>query len=126
VRLCYIGYSSQKFTARIQALNNVLGQMEEDNITKLALIKKEDKVEPEWMLDWGIPVESLTLSALNGDHPQRHFIILKPERKHWVPAGSQHMITTHERWNINQLNKSYFHVDTTQPYLIKVYDEYIR
>ncbi|WP_276132899.1 hypothetical protein [Polluticoccus soli] len=125
VRLAYIGVSSQKFTNRVGALNKVLQQMHRDNLTKLALLKDEDHVEPIWMLDWGIPVESIMLSALNGDPVQRQFIILKPGEGNRVEVDTKHLVTT-DIWRIDQLNQFYFHFDTTQPYLIKSYKDYIR
>lgn len=125
IRLAYIGVSSQKFTNRVGALNKLLQHMQRDNIAKLALLKDEDRVDPIWMLDWGVPVESIMLSALNGDTVQRHFIILKPGEEERVAVGARHFVTT-DIWRIDQLNQFYYHFDTTQPYLIKPYKDYIR
>lgn len=125
VRLAYIGVSSQKFTNRVGAINKVLQQMQRDNITKIALLKDEDRVEPVWMLDWGVPVESIMLSALNDDSIQRTFIILKPGEENRVAVDASQLVTT-DIWRIDQLNQFYYHFDTTQPYLIKPYKDYIR
>jgi hypothetical protein len=124
-RLNAIRRSSEHFTNRVTVINTILQQMKRDGIEKLALIKDEDRVEWTWMLDWGIPVESIMASALSNDTVLRQFIILKPNEGQRIAIRLNQFVTT-ELWNYSDVNDFYFHLGAPQLYIVKPYKEYVR
>jgi hypothetical protein len=119
VRLCYIVVASGEFSDRLTAINRTLFWMQRNNISKQVLLKEGDKIDPLWMLEWGMPAETFLASALNGDKPQRQFLILHKDQAWEIPAGNKEMIMTGHNVQASGLNTFYFTVDTTQPYSVK-------
>ena len=73
---------------------------------------------------WGAPVESLFISALNGEHPQRTFIFMKSEEIKATDTTARNIfLGCFERRNVAQINTHYFELDTTSTYKVMSYGE---
>jgi hypothetical protein len=116
VRLGYIGYASQKFTARKDWLMAKLQTMREENITK-GVIYENEQINNLLLMNWGVPVESMVASALAKDKPQLTFIVGSPET---ITARMVHhprqMISCFDTLTSKMLDPRYFQFDTTTLY----------
>lgn len=80
IRLVYISVSSEKFATHYNFVESVLLQMKAKNINKLGIVSTKEQ-EKRYMLLWGMPDESMLLSALHGDEPQRTFTFVDTNDK---------------------------------------------
>ncbi len=126
VRIQRIHTSSYLFTSRYRFLNDVVFRMEQRGINKLALIRKTDLTDQRFMLDWGVPAESLLASALLGQNPQKTLYISNAETiLSQVPHDRATFITTHDVWRYENMNRQYFRIDTASKYVILPFDDFI-
>jgi hypothetical protein len=118
VRIGYIVHASQKFTERKEWVFAILDKMKAQNISKGYLYDNE-KTNKLLLINWGVPVESLLASALNGDKPNRTFVTDKPEGiKNRMVTSGKDMIGCFNTWNYKVLNPYYFQIDTSSSYHI--------
>jgi len=119
VRIGYIGYSSQIFANRLAVLESILTKMEQQGINKLILVKQEEAIDPKLILDWGTPAESLHLSALKGDQPQKSFVVLQAGKLADVKGvDNKTFIASFGTLPAGKLNGHYYQLDTVQSYHI--------
>jgi len=128
VRLAYISTAIPMFTWRTHFQENILAKMKEKGITKVALLR-EYSIKPKYLLDWSSSNESLLMSAMNGDIPNRTFVFIDSLYNEPV----KQLITTGKGfYNIgdmlplNDLKHEYFNIDTTQPYKVMLYEDLIK
>jgi hypothetical protein len=115
------------FSERVSSLNYILAKMKEKNLTKLVLLRKDGGDEWRWMIEWGSATESILLSASTGDKPVRQFVLLTPgDLETRVPKNSTDVMTCYEQWPVKKLKWKYFPVDTTRPYTIISYNEFMK
>lgn len=116
IRLAYIGIAVPRWVERKEWLSATLESMRRQNLTK-AFIYENNLNKKALFQTWGTPVESLLLSALQGEHSQRTFVVDKPENfPSRIPQDSTLMIASFEWLRNSSLNKNYFTFDTTRHY----------
>jgi hypothetical protein len=119
IRFVYIGYSSQVFSSRLAVLERILTKMEQQGISKLVLVKQGEAIDQRLMLDWGTPIESLHLSALKGDQPQKSFAVVQADKlSELTAADHKTFIASFGTMPSGKLNSHYYLVDTVQAYHI--------
>ena len=123
IRLGAILSAAHPFTDRLTVLTRMNFMMQEKHLDKI-IVKESAPLDSVLIMSWGAPVESLMMSAMNNDTPQRTFILLKPEE---IKANDTTMKDTllgaFERLGADQLNARYFHIDTSRSYQVMTYDE---
>ena len=127
IRLAYMISFLPLFSARNDFKEQVLGQMRKKGIKKLALIG-DPKLLATTVLDWGLPYETILVSAGNGDNPQLTFLFVNPDDKRKIEE-----LTTksgfYDAWYMApcaSLNNDYFRIDTTKPYVVMTYAEFLK
>ena len=129
IRLVYILSSITSFTARIDMEKEILVNMKKKGITKLILLGDE-KVEPLTKLYWwGIPYESIFLSASENDKPQRTFFITSKDDKRPELEKLKDPTQFYDVWYvipIKNLNQEYFNIDTTKSYQAMTYEDLLK
>ena len=127
VRLAYIISFLPPFTARINMSEQILAQMRKKGITKLALYNDAHLMSVS-KLYWGLPFESMFLSSMEDDKPQRTFLFVNPDDKQVLSLLKQPAIFYDAFLGspCNGLNKEYFQVDSTQPYQVMTYAELLK
>ena len=124
VRLSYICVASEKFSWRVHFTQSVLVEMRKRNITKLAFESNGD-VEKKLLLSWGIPDESMLMSMMNGDDPQRTFVFVNTQDKDIMNKLTDPKIvyTSFEMSTPNSWNYEYNKPDTLHPYVVMKVEE---
>ena len=127
IRLVYIFVTLPAFTTRNQLKEQILGQMRKKGITKLA-IYNDPKLQSTCILDWATPYESLFMSQTEGDKPQLTFLFVNPDDKKLINqlSNTKGMMTAYGAMNGYDFDKRYFEIDTTSPYQIMTYDEFLK
>jgi len=126
IRLGYIYHASIPFTNRVTILDNMLNKMKEKNLAKLIIPEPVPGLDSALVMNWGAPVESIFLSKLKGDVPQRTFIFLSSETLHTVAnVGKDTLLACWERRTVKNTNTYYFRVDTASGYQVMSYSSLI-
>lgn len=127
IRVAYILYSSGTFAGRVQLLSHIDSVMQQRHITKLILVSPTDDVNKKLLMTWGSPVESMILSRLNNEYPQRTFIIEDSAQLRSFYTGSKDtMLGCFEKVPARNINIRYFHFDTTAVYTIADMRDFLR
>ena len=127
VRLCYICSAAAPFSDRVAILNSINAKMKEKNLTKVIIPEPVRGVDSALILNWGAPVESIILSKLKGENPQRTFIFLEPNLFFLAKnMGTDTMLGCWEKRPKGKINGYYFQPDTTVPYSIVSYEELMK
>lgn len=121
-RFVYIGTAAQKFTSRIHFINSALTEMKQRHITK-AIVVENGTLKGKVFSDWALPMESLMLSALNGDDPHLTFVAVPAEKLPAIANTAKNDMINCFLVSSNDLNTRYFKPDTTQGYTILKYEE---
>jgi hypothetical protein len=126
VRLTYILQSAILFTTRLQHTEKVIAAMQKKGITKLG-IKEEKVLHDKWSQDWALPEESILLSAMKNEKPQRSFFILhdgmqSPE----VLNDKTNFVGCFHNYSPTEMDAGYFSIDTTKTYTILTYEELMK
>ena len=127
IRSAYIISSLQSFTIRNNQTEQILAQMRKKGITKLALYNDQHLMEIA-KLGWGLPFESILRSSIDGDKPQLTFLFVNPDDKKTMEELNNTKGFYHA-WmmlSYKDLNKEYFNIDTTKPYQIMTYAEFLK
>ena len=127
IRLAYISSTIPAFSWRVQFEEDVLLQMKKKGINKLALIK-EQNILSKVMLDWGLPNETILMSAMHGDKPQPTFLFVNKDDEKAIKdlAIPKTISISFDILPLKDLNTQYFTIDTTHPYQIMTYEELFR
>ncbi len=127
VRLIYIVSFIPAFSQRNEMTEQILNQMRKKGITKLALYNDQHLMSLV-KLDWGLPFESILMSSMDGDKQKLTFLFVNPDDKKTIGELNNSKDFYHA-WMMlpyNDLNKEYFNIDTTKPYQIMTYDEFLK
>jgi len=125
IRLVYIACAAPAFINRIKFIEAAEQKMTEKGYTKI-IIKRDSRTAQTLIMDWGAPVESLFFSAIKNDKPQLTFAVVPQEELSKVPRDNKTFLSCFSPLNDSELNKEYFHFDTTRPYKILSYDELMK
>jgi hypothetical protein len=126
VRLTYILQSSTLFTTRLQNTEKVMAVMQTKGITKLGITEEMQQLYIKNQ-DWALPEESILLSAMNNENPQRSFFILhegalSPE----ILNNKKTFVGCFHNYSLTEMNYEYFTIDTIQRYTVLTYDELMK
>ena len=127
IRLVYIISFLPPFTVRNNVTEQILTQMRKKGIKKLALYD-DPKLLSITKLDWGLPFESMLISAMDGNKPQLTFLFVNADDKKTIEELNSTRDFYHA-WMMlpyNDLNKEYFNIDTTKPYQVMTYGEFLK
>ena len=125
-RFAYIGHSGQAFTWRLHYTERILARMKKKDITKLALYH-DKALADKYILDWALPYESLLLSAMNGDRPQRTFMFVHADQAGTIEAISHpSAVFLFGIFRTNDINAHYFYPDTTRPYQLMTTEQFFK
>ena len=127
IRLAYIISFLPLFSQRNEMTEQILSQMRKKGIMKLALYNDEG-LRKTAILDWGLPFESMLISSMDGEKPQRTFLFVNRDDKQTI-AELNNTKDFYHAWTMlpyNDLNKAYFDIDTAKPYQIMTYAEFVK
>ncbi len=117
-RLMYIGHSGVLFNERLNTLESTIIQIKNKGYSKI-ILTKEPTMDTRFLMNWGLPVESLTLSAMNGDDPIVTFKVMRPEEI--INVSNDTFLSSFRKMGYGELNPEYFRIDTMQAYQIMSY-----
>ena len=103
------------FSQRMKTIQSINRQLHQQGIHK-ALLVKDVPTAGLFLSDWGVPVESLLCSQLQGHHPQVTFRLVEEHQK--PVTGTDSFQTSFRTLHQRQLNSHYFQTDTTQVYRV--------
>lgn len=127
IRLAYISAASPMFVNRVELLRNANEAMNLKGLHKVIVPDTSVVLNEALVMNWGVPVESMLLSAVSGDKPNNSWTML-PEAA-IVKAkyiGKDTLLGCFEQRPYEQLNKHYFEADTSKYYVVMSYDELVR
>jgi hypothetical protein len=117
VRFVYIVSAAPLFKERLVKLDATLADMKQHGFTKAIVLAHDDQADKRMVLSWGLPVESMMLSALEGERPQRTFFYSGEEDlTKTIAVGRDTLIGCWEKRPTSKLNARYFQMDTTSGY----------
>ncbi len=114
VRLAYIYDAYSLFHQRYLNLEYVTNAMHEKGISKLIIIEDKSVSENKFIMDWGLPVESMALSQIEGKAVQSTFKIAHETLPLMYAKDSFYSCFSIE--NTKKLHTQYFALDSTQYY----------
>lgn len=120
VRLIYIGLSFPIFNERLSTLQNHVDIVKSSGSHKV-IIENTPELQQKYLMTWGLPVESLMLSALKDkDDP----VTFKNIEKSAIKEISRVSFYSSFRiMDMNELNSYYFKLDSIQNYIYTSFEE---
>jgi len=120
-RLTYIFHSSEKFTERKDYVFSILSEMNKQRLNKAVIPEVEINLKV-FIMNWGVPTESILASALHNDHPQKNFVIMPlSDTASKIPADPNLLLVPFGTMHFSELNKRYFEMDTGSRYRVLRY-----
>ena len=127
IRLGYICRSANYFINRVVLLTHINEKMKEKNLTKILIPDGEQAVSAALKMTWATPEESIMLSALGNEEPQRTFVFMQPDQGMNYTNGNKNVfIGCWDLRSATKLNSYYFCIDTTVPYTSISYSELMK
>ncbi len=125
LRIGFIFMAAAPFTNRVALLARMNEKMRQKNLTKIVITKPlPPTVDNALIYTWGAPVESIFISALKGEKPQRTFIFLSPdELKDFNTASKDTLLGSWEKRAAININSRYAAMDTSVLYKVMSYPE---
>lgn len=125
VRLLYVINSGKMFAKHLQFTEAVLTKMNDKGIRKLA-IHESRLVKSNLTLDWALSEESLLLSAMENDIPQRTVYIFHRGMEDTTMKNPAMFIGCFHNYKPAEINREYFDIDTTKPYTLMTFTELMK
>ena len=117
VRLVYMYQARKPFMNRLAFIENVNRKMKEKRYTKLIVTGLDHGTDNMLMHSWGVQLESIMLSKLDNEMPQRSFLYADTvAAKKYMNTGVDTLIGCWQMLGPGQLNAYYFQIDTTTRY----------
>jgi hypothetical protein len=124
VRLGYMAEAGTAYKHRIAMLENINITMKSKGLTKVILTPPWETADKELLMKWGAPAESMVLSQLAGEVPQRTFIFMnEDELKRFNTQSNDTLLGCFQKFAAGKLNGRYFTLDTTTGYKKMSFDE---
>lgn len=114
IRLGFIFNSFNYFDERFQNLSNTLSYLETNEIPKALLIENKKIAEENFIMSWGLPVESILLSKMNGNKIQSTIKLVNENSL--PPITKNDFYSSFYVESMQNLNSDYFILDTIQNY----------
>lgn len=120
IKLGYIIYAAAPFKERLALLQGFNTEMKNKGITKMIGAHIDGNTNQKLLMNWGMPVESMMLSQLKGERPQRTIIIEDSQQlKTFYTNSRDTMLGCFEKIATSSMNARYFLLDTTSVYTIE-------
>ncbi len=113
IRLSYITHSGIFFHKRVEMLEAAVDHAKEQGIHK-AFVRIDEQLNRTFLMTWGLPVESLTLSTMKGYDPPVTIKALTDAEL--ITTAKDTFLSSFTKMNVRELNRFYFHPDTTTVY----------
>jgi len=113
-RLGYIHHSFTYFHNRLEQLDQLTNTLAQQKINKAVIVEDKSITNQLFIMDWGLPVESLLLSELNGMKPAVTFKLV--DQQFETRQLKDSFYSCFEVQPVSLLNKKYFSIDTTHSY----------
>ncbi len=127
IRLVYIYEGGAPFINRVSIMDKMINKMKEKNITKVFIPEPQPFADSALIMNWGAPVESIFLSKLKGDVPQRTFVFVAPELfPYTLNAGKDTLLSCWEKRTVKNMNTHYFRFDTSSVYHVMGYADLMK
>jgi len=118
-RIAYMLMAAPVFIERVALLEGVNEKMRKNNYHKAIVWDDKGFFNARIIMDWASPEESMILSALKDEHPQRTFLIVTKQDLDKIQLpGKDTLLGRFEKRGYLQLNNNYFQLDTTDTYHI--------
>jgi len=117
IRLVYIFCSFSYFDDRLQRLSRFVTVLQHKNIHKAVIVENQQQSENDFIMSWGLPIESMMLSELNGYPTQTTFKIISAQPENLLITKDS-FYAPFEIKSTTVLNPRYFRLDSTQNYQI--------
>lgn len=115
VRIVYLYDSYLFFHQRLEKLQLATAYLQEQGKNKV-LFPRNKELSDHYLMDWGLPVESIMLTQLEGRNPQATFKLVDENVE--VRTGVDSFYTSFKYLPMSDLNPDYFHLDPQQEYLL--------
>lgn len=123
IRLVYIYNSAQYFTARVAIMEKMKEKMKEKNLTHIIIPDPGGATDSALIMNWAAPVESIMLSKLDNEDPQRTFIFADPGQvSYYLNTGKDTFLGNWEKRPVQLINSYYFQLDTGSAYQLVSFD----
>lgn len=100
--------------------------MKKHGLTK-AIVTQSENANQQLIMNWGTPVESIVLSKLDGEVPQRTFICADSGMlKGFNTTSKDTLLGCFEKVPASSINGGYFVMDTTSVYSTLTYGDLMR
>lgn len=114
IRLGYIFNSYDYFHQRYKNLEAVTHTLQQSDINKAVILEDQKKSEELFIMDWGLPIESLLLSKMEEHDIQTTFKIVREPIL--IPQNTDSFHAAFKLQSIESLNDKYFILDSTKNY----------
>ena len=123
IRLLCIFSASAPFTNRLVLIEKINEKMKDRHLTKVIIPDPVPGADNVLITNWAAPVESIYISQLNGEKPQRTFIFMNStDIRPCDTLTKDTLLGSYERRGAAMLNTHYFRIDTTTVYKVVSYD----
>ncbi len=115
------------FKNRLAILERINEKMKEKNFTKIIIQEPEPYADSALINNWAAPVESIFISKLNGEVPQRTFIFFNTDEiKNYSTLAKDTLLGSFEKRSVSHIDSCYFQMDTTTKYTVVTYSELMK
>ena len=127
VRMGYIYAAAKPFSNRIAILDTINNKMKEKDLAKVIIPEPVSGTDSALIVNWGAQVESIILSKLKGEAPQRSFVFadasfIASEGK----VNKDIFLGCWQRWPSKEINSYYFRPDTSTAYVVMSFDDLMK
>ena len=126
IRIGYMCAALPAFHNRVFAMEGILAKMKEKHLTKVIIAEPAARIDSILIMNWGAPVESILLSHLHGDKPQRTFVFMNADQMKYATASKDTLLGCWEKRSNNHINREYFQMDTSATYEVMSYEELVK
>ncbi|HLS71994.1 MAG TPA: hypothetical protein VK027_10060 [Chitinophagaceae bacterium] len=116
INLAYILNSYSFFHTRYSLLAKTVDKIEANSISKAVVIKDKKESEKYFIMDWGLPVESMFYSIISNKKELVTLKIIHEELE--IENAKDIFFSSFDIQSINQLNKDYFPLNKDNSYQI--------
>lgn len=114
INLAYIFHSYSFFHARYNLVAKTVDTLESQNITKAVIIENKEDSEKHFIMDWGLPVESMFYSIISNKKDLITFRILQEETT--INPSKTIFYSSFDTQPIQILNPKYFPLNEEKSY----------
>ncbi|HET8573566.1 MAG TPA: hypothetical protein VFL76_06815 [Edaphocola sp.] len=117
IRLAYILCAFSYFDSRFRRLVRLVDTLQSKNIHKAVIVEKQQQSEGNFIMAWGLPVESMMLSEIQG-YPVQTTLKIMADRPEILMNATDSIYAPFDKKPAAVLNRQYFHLDTMQRYRV--------